>query len=112
MEDGTISTKRVDTKNNLADIMTKALLRVTHEDQVAHLNMRSGGEGLMADMAQAGDEFHEAMRSARRRHRSSKGEHKTDSGGEPEEEEYEADESNSDSKANLFRKITRETKER
>jgi hypothetical protein len=43
VEEGIINTQRVDTKDNLADIFTKALPRPTHEDLVSRLNLQSGG---------------------------------------------------------------------
>ncbi|EDN09623.1 predicted protein [Histoplasma mississippiense (nom. inval.)] len=43
VEEGVIDTKRVATKDNLADIFTKALAGPTHNEQVDRLNMLSGG---------------------------------------------------------------------
>ena len=44
VEGGIINTQRVDTKDNLADVFTKALPRPTHEDLVKRLNLQSGGD--------------------------------------------------------------------
>lgn len=44
VEEGVINTQRVETKDNLADVFTKALPKSTHEDLVNRLNLRSGGE--------------------------------------------------------------------
>lgn len=46
VEEGVIDTKRVATKDNLADIFTKALAGPTHNEQVDRLNMLSGGAGM------------------------------------------------------------------
>ncbi|KGO69328.1 Integrase, catalytic core [Penicillium italicum] len=43
VEEGLIDTQRVNTKDNLADVFTKALPRSTHEDLVGRLNLHSGG---------------------------------------------------------------------
>ena len=43
VEEGLINTQRVNTKDNLADVFTKALPRPTHEDLVNRLNLQSGG---------------------------------------------------------------------
>ena len=43
VEEGLIDTQRVNTKDNLADVFTKALPRSTHEDLVKRLNLHSGG---------------------------------------------------------------------
>jgi hypothetical protein len=43
VEEGLINTQRVNTKDNLADVFTKALPRSTHEDLVSRLNLQSGG---------------------------------------------------------------------
>lgn len=43
VEAGLIDTQRVNTKDNLADVFTKALPRSTHEDLVQRLNLHSGG---------------------------------------------------------------------
>lgn len=43
VEEGLIDTQRVNTKDNLADVFTKALPRSTHEDLVERLNLHSGG---------------------------------------------------------------------
>ena len=42
VEEGAINTQRVDTKDNLADVFTKALPRPTHEGLVNRLNLLSG----------------------------------------------------------------------
>ena len=39
VEDGTINTERVSTKDNLVDVLTKALLRDLHNDLVARIGM-------------------------------------------------------------------------
>jgi hypothetical protein len=44
VEEGVINTQRVDTKDNLADVFTKALPRPTHEGVVHRLNLSSGGD--------------------------------------------------------------------
>ena len=43
VEEGLIDTQRVNTKDNLADVFTKALPRSTHEELVKRLNLHSGG---------------------------------------------------------------------
>ncbi|OQE71140.1 hypothetical protein PENNAL_c0111G02651, partial [Penicillium nalgiovense] len=43
VEEGLIDTQRVNTKDNLADVFTKALPRSTHEDLLRRLNLTSGG---------------------------------------------------------------------
>ena len=44
VDEGVINTQRVDTKDNLADLFTKALPRPAHEGLVNRLNLLSGGE--------------------------------------------------------------------
>lgn len=44
VEEGLINTQRVNTRDNLADVFTKALPRPTHEDLVSRLNLQSGGD--------------------------------------------------------------------
>lgn len=44
VKEGTINTQHVDTKDNLADIFTKALPRPTHESVLQRLNLSSGGD--------------------------------------------------------------------
>lgn len=44
VDEGIINTQRVETKDNLADVFTKALPRPTHEDLVARLNLLLGGD--------------------------------------------------------------------
>jgi len=44
VEEGVINTQRVNTKDNLADVFTKALPRPTHEGLVNRLNLLSGGD--------------------------------------------------------------------
>ena len=44
VEEGIIDTQRVNTKDNLADVFTKALPRPTHEGLANRLNLRSGGD--------------------------------------------------------------------
>jgi hypothetical protein len=46
VEEDVINTQRVDTKDNLADVFTKALPRPTHEDLADRLNLVSGGDGM------------------------------------------------------------------
>lgn len=47
VDEGLINTRRVDTKDNLADVFTKALSRPTHEDLVNRLNLQSGGDSAL-----------------------------------------------------------------
>jgi hypothetical protein len=42
VEEGTIDTKRVSTRNNIADILTKALPRETHETLITRLGLSGG----------------------------------------------------------------------
>jgi len=51
VEGEVINTQRVDTKDNLADVFTKALLRPTHESLTTRLNLLSGGEAGSSDIA-------------------------------------------------------------
>jgi hypothetical protein len=44
VEEGLINTQRVNTKDNLADVLTKALPRSIHEDLLNRLNLQSGGD--------------------------------------------------------------------
>lgn len=44
VEEGVINSRRIDTKDNLADIFTKALSRPLHESVVSQLSLPSGGE--------------------------------------------------------------------
>jgi hypothetical protein len=44
VDERVINTQRVETKDNLADVFTKALPRPTHEDLVDRLNILSGGD--------------------------------------------------------------------
>lgn len=44
VDEGVINTQRVETRDNLADVFTKALPRPTHEDLVNRLNLLSGGD--------------------------------------------------------------------
>ena len=55
VEDGVINTQRVDTRDNLADMFTKALARPTHEDLTGRLGMASASsiEGPFAALALA-----------------------------------------------------------
>ena len=43
VDEGVIKTQRVNTKDNLADVFTKALPRPTHEESVTRLNVLSRG---------------------------------------------------------------------
>jgi hypothetical protein len=44
VEEGVVDTQGINTKDNLADIFTKALPKLTHELLVNRLNLRSGGD--------------------------------------------------------------------
>jgi hypothetical protein len=55
VDEGVINTQRVDTKDNLADVFTKALPRPTHEGLVNRLNLLSGGETEKPDGATIGN---------------------------------------------------------
>ena len=44
VDEGAINTQRVETRDNLADMFTKALPRPTHDDLVNRLNLLSGGD--------------------------------------------------------------------
>lgn len=54
VEEGVFNTRRVNTKNNLADVFIKALPRATHDDLVSRLDLQSG-EGS-SDLANEGKE--------------------------------------------------------
>jgi hypothetical protein len=56
VEEGLINTERVSTKDNLADVFTKALPRSTHEDLINRLNLQSGGGAESAILAKEGKE--------------------------------------------------------
>jgi hypothetical protein len=49
VDEGVINTQRVETRDNLADVFTKALPRPTHEDLVNRLNLLSGGDAKRLD---------------------------------------------------------------
>lgn len=49
VEEGVINTQRVQTRDNLADVLTKALPKPTHEDLMNRLNLSSGGEKRQRD---------------------------------------------------------------
>jgi hypothetical protein len=49
VDEGVINTQRVETRDNLADVFTKALPRPTHEDLVNRLNLLSGGDAKRPD---------------------------------------------------------------
>jgi hypothetical protein len=55
VNEGVINTQRVDTKDNLADVFTKALPKHTHENLVNHLNLLSGGDVKKPDYVMVGD---------------------------------------------------------
>lgn len=64
VDEGVINTQRVDTKDNLADVFTKALPRFTHEDLVNRLNLLSGGDAENPGCVTVGDETTSYMRAA------------------------------------------------
>jgi hypothetical protein len=53
VDEGVINTQRVETRDNLADVFTKALPRPTHEDLVNRLNLLSGGGAEEPDCVMA-----------------------------------------------------------
>jgi hypothetical protein len=56
VEEGLINTQRVNTKDNLADVFTKALPRSSHEDLIERLNLHSRGGVESAISFQKGSE--------------------------------------------------------
>lgn len=72
VEEGVINTQRVNTKDNLADVLTKALSGFVHKDLVERLNLQAGGEvEFVSSKQEGGDnanlapEIHEVPRSLR-----------------------------------------------
>ncbi|KZZ88211.1 hypothetical protein BBO_09576 [Beauveria brongniartii RCEF 3172] len=55
VEEGVINTQRVNTRDNLADILTKSLPKPTHEDVMERLNLSSGGVPKKLDGSTADD---------------------------------------------------------
>ena len=55
VDEGDINTQRVDTKDNLADILTKALPSHTHKDLVNRLNLFLGGDVEKPDWVMLGN---------------------------------------------------------
>ena len=57
VEDGTVTTLRVDTKDNLADVLTKPLSNVLHEDAIRKLGMIEADPDDNSGKAKSGGEL-------------------------------------------------------